>query len=45
MGLIAFPASFVNSYIEFLNKRLSIYFRTQLSTHFNELYLKNMIFY
>lgn len=27
LGMIAVPASFVNSYLEFLNKRLAIHFR------------------
>jgi ATP-binding cassette subfamily D (ALD) protein 3 len=35
----------VNSYLEFLNKRLAIHFRQRLTKHFHEQYIKNMIFY
>lgn len=45
LGLIAIPASFVNSYLEFLNKRLSIHFRSRLTNHFLDIYLKDMIYY
>jgi len=45
MGMIAVPASFVNSYLEFLNKRLSIHFRKRLTNHLHEQYIKDMIFY
>ena len=45
MGLIAFPASFVNSFLEFLNRRLAINFRKRLTNHFHNTYLKEMIFY
>ncbi len=45
MILVAIPASFVNSYLDFLNKRLSIHFRKRLTFHFHEKYLKDMIFY
>jgi ABC-type uncharacterized transport system fused permease/ATPase subunit len=45
LGLLAVPSSFVNSLLEFLNKQLSIYFRTELTNHFNKIYLKDMIFY
>jgi len=27
LGMIALPSSFINAYLEFLNKRLSIHFR------------------
>lgn len=45
MGLIAFPASFVNSFLEFLNKRLALNFRKRLTNYFHHRYLKGMIFY
>lgn len=45
LGLVAIPASFVNSYLEFLNKRLSIHFRRRLTTYFHDRYLKDMVFY
>lgn len=39
------PASFVNSFLDFLNKRLAINFKRRLTDHFHEIYLKDMIFY
>lgn len=45
MGLVALPASFVNSFLDFLNKRLAINFRKRLTNYFHESYLKGMIFY
>lgn len=45
LGLVAFPASFVNSFLDFLNKRLALNFRKRLTTYFHEKYLKGMIFY
>lgn len=45
LGMIAVPASFVNSFLEYLNKKLAIYFRSKLTSHFTEIYLKDMIFY
>lgn len=45
LGLIAFPASFVNSFLEFLNKRLALNFRKRLTEYFHQRYLKGMIFY
>jgi len=43
--MVAIPASFVNSYLDFLNKRLSIHFRKRLTNYFHEQYLRDMIFY
>lgn len=43
--MIAFPASFVNSFLEFLNKRLALNFRKRLTEYFHQRYLKGMIFY
>jgi len=31
LAIIAIPASFVNSYLDFLNKRLALYFRNRLT--------------
>ncbi|KAL4432046.1 hypothetical protein ABPG74_017782 [Tetrahymena malaccensis] len=45
LGMIAVPASFVNSFLEYLNKKLAIYFRSKLTSHLTEIYLKDMIFY
>ena len=43
--MIAVPASFVNSFLDFLNKRLSLRFRRRLTDFFNQTYLKDMIYY
>ena len=43
--MIAFPASFVNSFLEFLNRRLAINFKKRLTNHFHNTYLKEMIYY
>ncbi len=45
MAMISIPASFVNSYLDYLNKSLSIIFREKLTQHFTDTYLKDMIFY
>jgi ATP-binding cassette, subfamily D (ALD), member 3 len=45
LGLIAVPASFVNSFLDFLNKRLAISFKKRLTSYFHESYLKDMTFY
>ena len=45
MGIVAVPASFVNSYLDFLNKRLSFHFRRRMTEYFHSLYLNNMIYY
>lgn len=45
LALIAVPASFVNSFLEFLNKRLAINFKRRLTEFFHQSYLKNMVFY
>jgi ATP-binding cassette subfamily D (ALD) protein 3 len=43
--MIAIPASFVNSFLDFLNKRLSLNFKKRLTHYFHSSYLKDMIFY
>lgn len=44
--LVAFPSSYVNSGIKFLEKKLSLNFRTNLIRYIHELYLNNnMVFY
>jgi ATP-binding cassette, subfamily D (ALD), member 3 len=43
--MIAIPASFVNSFLEFLNKRLSLNFKQRLTNYFHSTYLKDMVFY
>lgn len=45
LGLVAVPASFVNSYLDYLNKLLAIRFRRRLTNYFHDQYIKNMIFY
>lgn len=43
--MIAVPASFVNSFLDFLNKKLALRFRRRLTDFFHTTYLKDMIFY
>ena len=43
--LYSFPASVVNSGLEYLNKKLGLYFRENLTKHFHEKYLTKMCFY
>ena len=43
--MVAIPASFVNSFLDFLNRRLALRFKTRLTDHFHQTYLKDMIFY
>lgn len=43
--MIAIPASFVNSFLDFLNKKLALRFRRRLTDFFHMTYLKDMIFY
>lgn len=45
LGMIALPASFVNSFLDFINKRLSLRFRRRLTDFFHHTYLKDMIYY
>jgi ATP-binding cassette subfamily D (ALD) protein 3 len=45
LTLIAVPASFVNSFLDFLNKRLAINFKRRLTDYFHRSYLKDMVFY
>lgn len=45
LGLIAVPASFVNSFLDFLNKRLAISFKKRLTSFFHETYMKDQICY
>lgn len=39
------PASFVNSFLDFLNKRLALNFKKRLTKYFHRTYLSDMIFY
>ena len=43
--IVAIPATYTNSMLTFLQSKLSISFRTRLTTYLHERYLKNMTFY
>lgn len=45
LALYSLPSSVVNSGLEYLNKKLGLYFRENLTKHFYEKYLTNMCFY
>lgn len=45
MGLYSFPSSVVNAGLEYLNKKLGLYMRENLTKHFHEKYLTKMCFY
>jgi ATP-binding cassette subfamily D (ALD) protein 3 len=45
LGLLSVPASFVNSFLNYLDHSLSINFRRRLTNHFHRSYLSGMIFY
>lgn len=45
LAMIAVPASFVNSYLEFTTKRLAINFKRRLTSYFHDSYLKDRVFY
>lgn len=45
LGLIAIPASIVNSLLKFFTSMLAIRFRKRLSRHVHEKYLQDMTFY
>ena len=42
---MALPASFVNAFLDFLNRRLALSFKRRLTTYFHRTYLSDMIFY
>ncbi|KAI8620916.1 ABC transporter transmembrane region 2-domain-containing protein [Chytriomyces sp. MP71] len=43
--LMAVPATYTNSMLSYLQKKLAIAFRTRLTNHLHDLYTKNMTFY
>lgn len=43
--MIAVPASFVNSFLDFLNRKLALRFKRRLTDYFHKTYLKDMVFY
>lgn len=45
LGGLALPGSFSNSLIDYLNKKISIYFRENLTNHFQDTFLKDMCYY
>ena len=45
MALCAIPASFINSYLDYLNRTLAINFRKNMTTYFNNKYLNGMTYY
>lgn len=45
LGFLSFPASFVNAYLEFLTKKIALKFRKNITRHFHNLYIKDLIYY
>lgn len=45
LALCAVPASFINSYLDYLNKRLAISVKKNLTIYFHNKYLKDMTYY
>ena len=43
--MLALPASFVNSYLDYINKIIALKFRNNLTKHFHKIYIKDMIYY
>lgn len=39
------PASFVNSFLDFLNRKLALRFKRRLTDFFHKSYLRDMVFY
>lgn len=45
MALYSLPGSFINSYLEYLNKKIALRFRENLNNYFHDEYVKDKIFY
>jgi ATP-binding cassette subfamily D (ALD) protein 3 len=45
LALIALPASFINSYLEFLQKKFALNIKRNLTNYFHSIYLKDKVFY
>lgn len=45
LAMIALPASFINSYLDFQNKIIALKFRKNVTKHFHSLYIKDLIYY
>lgn len=43
--MLALPASFINSYLEYINKIIALKFRKNMTKHFHNIYIKDMIYY
>lgn len=41
LALFALPASFINSYLEYLNKKIALRFRENLNSYFHKRYIKD----
>jgi ATP-binding cassette subfamily D (ALD) protein 3 len=45
LGMYALPASFINSYLEYLNTKIALKFRENLCDYFHKNYIKDKVFY
>jgi ATP-binding cassette subfamily D (ALD) protein 3 len=45
MAMCAIPASFINSYLDYLNRSLAIHFRKSMTNYFHNKYLDGMTYY
>eukprot|EP00743_Colponemidia_sp_Colp-15_P001440 GILK01001579.1.p1 GENE.GILK01001579.1~~GILK01001579.1.p1 ORF type:complete len:694 (+),score=88.80 GILK01001579.1:74-2083(+) len=45
LALYSVPSSYVNSYLEYLGRKLAIMFRKRLTDYFHQKYLNGMVFY
>lgn len=45
LGFLALPGSFINSSLDFLNKKIAIYFRENLTNHFQNKIMEDMCYY
>lgn len=43
--VLALPASFINSYLDYINKVVALKFRHHLTTYFHSKYIKDLIYY
>ena len=45
LAMYAVPASFINSYLDYLNKKIALRLRSRLSYYFHDTYIKGKFFY
>lgn len=45
LAMYAVPASFINSYLDFLNKKIALRLRSRLTYYFHDSYIKGKFFY